>query len=196
MVGAEYASKFQGIIDYLDNVGYNIYSLGGYNDRDIAGQPGVKSVHAHGGAIDINPRENPLGSKLVTDMPPNIGQTAASMGLGWGGNWRSFKDAMHFSVAQNEGGTVDLSKRGARTGGIFKGPSTGYEVELHGEEIVTPAQEGVSKQALGTTMFDMDSQLQERIISLFEAVVEKQDAVIELLDDHNNNSRKLVNAMA
>jgi hypothetical protein len=84
----------------------------------------------------------------------------------------------------------------ARTGGIFKGPSTGYQVTLHGEEMVVPGQEGVSKQALGTSMFDTDSQSQDRLISLFETVLERQDMVIDLLDDNNNNSKKLVNAIA
>ena len=83
----------------------------------------------------------------------------------------------------------------ARTGGIFKGPSTGYQVTLHGEEMVIPGQEGVSKQALGTSMFDTDTQSQDRLISLFETVLERQDMVIDLLDDNNNNSKKLVNAM-
>jgi hypothetical protein len=138
MVNSEFAPKLQGIVNYLDGVGYNIYSLGGYVNRDVRGQPGVKSVHAHGGAIDINPKENPFGQTLITDMPADVAKVAASMGLGWGGNWRNVKDAMHFSVAKNEGGTVDLSKRGAETGGVFKGPRSGYPVELHGEEAVIP----------------------------------------------------------
>lgn len=149
MVNTDYASRLQGIIDHLDNSGYKIYSLGGYVDRDVRNQPGVKSVHGFGGAIDINPAENPLGSKLVTDMPSNIGQVAASLGLGWGGNWRSVKDAMHFSVAKNEGGTVDLYKKAAestmpqaRDGGVFNGPMSGYRAMLHGNEAVIPLKRG------------------------------------------------------
>ena len=107
-VNEQYAPAFQSLIDYLDGVGYDIYSLGGYVDRDVRGQSGVKSVHAHGGALDINPGSNPMGATLVTDMPEGIGEVARSLGLGWGGNWKSLKDAMHFSVAKNEGGSFDL----------------------------------------------------------------------------------------
>jgi hypothetical protein len=119
-VNEKYASRFQGLVDWLDGQGYAINSLGGYVDRDVRGQPGVKSVHAHGAAIDINPSTNPLGSKLVTDMPANIASVAKQMGLGWGGNWTSIKDAMHFSVAKNEGGDIQLADGGivpARPGG-------------------------------------------------------------------------------
>mgnify|MGYP003348229546 FL=1 len=73
-VNAEYAPRFQSLIDYLDSVGYEINSLGGYVDRDVRGKPGVKSVHAHGGAIDINPGANPMGGQLITDMPEKIGR--------------------------------------------------------------------------------------------------------------------------
>jgi hypothetical protein len=132
-VNAEFAPRFQGIIDYLDSVGYKIYSLGGFVDRDVRGKPGVKSVHAHGGAIDINPAENPLGPNLVTDMPENVSAIAKKLGLGWGGNWTSVKDAMHFSVAKHEGGEIKLSE-----GGVAIGPNSGYPATLHGEEAVIP----------------------------------------------------------
>ena len=119
-VNEKYAPRFQGLVDWLDGQGYAINSLGGYVDRDVRGQPGVKSVHAHGAAIDINPSANPFGSKLVTDMPANVASVAKQMGLGWGGNWTSVKDAMHFSVAKNEGGDIQLADGGivpARPGG-------------------------------------------------------------------------------
>ena len=132
-VNTEYAPRFQGIIDYLDSVGYQIKSLGGFVDRDVRGKPGVKSVHAHGGAIDINPAENPMGGQLITDMPENISAMARQMGLGWGGNWASVKDAMHFSVAKHEGGDIKLSD-----GGVAVGPNGGYTATLHGEEAVIP----------------------------------------------------------
>ena len=131
-VNTELAPSFQGLIDYLDGVGYKIYSLGGYVDRDVRGKPGVKSIHAHGAAIDINPAENPLGSQLVTDFPANISQVAAGLGLGWGGNWKSRKDAMHFSAATGEGGKLLKAK----TGAMFEGPAEGYFVQLHGKEFV------------------------------------------------------------
>ena len=132
-VNAEYAPRFQSLIDYLDSIGYEINSLGGYVNRDVRGRPGVKSVHAHGAAIDINPGSNPMGGQLVTDMPENISAIAKGLGLGWGGNWASIKDAMHFSVAANEGGDIKLSD-----GGVAVGPNSGYPATLHGEEAVIP----------------------------------------------------------
>ena len=129
-VNQKFAPAFQGLIDYLDKEGYEINSLGGYVDRDVRGQPGVKSAHANGAAIDINPSTNPMGSQLVTDMPSNISDVAAKLGLGWGGNWKGRKDAMHFSAATNEGGKLHK----AMDGGAFTGPNSGYPVELHGKK--------------------------------------------------------------
>ena len=136
-VAADTVPAFQKLIDYLDSVGYDIQSLGGYVDRDVRGQPGVKSAHAKGSAIDINPAANPMGSTLVTDMPEGIRQVASSLGLGWGGDWNSIKDAMHFSAAKNEGGRIT-----AKEGIQVDGPETGYPATLHGKEAVIPMQNG------------------------------------------------------
>lgn len=103
-VDARLAGRFQGLINDLEAQGYKINSLGGFADRDVRGKPGTKSQHAHGYAIDINPSTNPMGKNLVTDMPANIRELAKKHGLGWGGDWKSTKDAMHFSAAPHEGG--------------------------------------------------------------------------------------------
>ena len=154
-VNEKYAPAFQGLLDYLNKAGYEVNSLGGFVDRDVRGKPGVKSIHAHGAAIDINPGANPLGNQLITDMPAEISSVAAGLGLGWGGNWKSRKDAMHFSAAQSEGGS--LLK--ASDGGMFQGPTSGYNVELHGKEAVIPLKNGAVpvsldlKQALSGPTF-------------------------------------------
>ena len=76
------------------------------------------SQHAYGTAIDINPFHNPylkgdlvlpeLASVYVdrTDQRPGmivpgdeVVQAFARMGWGWGGNWNSLKDWMHFSAS-------------------------------------------------------------------------------------------------
>ncbi len=82
---------------------YEVRSIACYNCRNVAGT-GRRSAHAYGIACDINPAENPYGSTLVTDMEPDFVQIFTSRGWGWGGNWRSVKDAMHFSKARHEGG--------------------------------------------------------------------------------------------
>lgn len=40
---------------------------------------------------------------------------------------------MHFSTQKNEGGTFKAEK-----GGVFSGPSSGYQIEMHGSEMVAP----------------------------------------------------------
>jgi uncharacterized protein YcbK (DUF882 family) len=113
-VASPYAANFQGFVTELENSGYKIKSIGGYANRNIAGT-GKKSYHSLGVAIDINPSTNPhlFDGRKVTDMPANVGQMAAKYGLGWGGNWSSSKDTMHFSMAKGEGGAVAIDRSGA-----------------------------------------------------------------------------------
>lgn len=173
-VNKKYQGQFQGIIDWLDAQGYNISSLGGYNNRDVTGQPGVKSVHAFGGAIDINPASNPFTKgKLVTDMPAGIAQAAASLGLGWGGNWSNVKDAMHFSVAQNEGGKVKMYKNG----GITDGTSIAGE---DGPEAVIPLPDG------RTVPVRMDA----------SSLIEKLDELLSVMKDNRDYSEKISRSVA
>lgn len=203
-VGAAYASQFQQLVDYLDNTGYEIRSLGGYIDRDVRGKPGQKSVHAHGGAIDINPDTNPMGGTLVTDMPADISSVASRLGLGWGGNWNNRKDAMHFSAAMSEGGT--LLK--ARNGGIFNGPTSGYDVQLHGREAIVPlpdpnsiisVNEGVKKESVTTAMSNLGSTTSNTTDSsaailqeLLVLMEDKFDSMIDKLSTGNDISDKLL----
>jgi hypothetical protein len=115
-VAKQFAPAFQNLVDYLDGIGYKITSLGGYNNRSATGDPSKKSIHAYGGAIDINPGSNPYGTRLVTDMPREIAAVAAQYGLGWGGSWKNIKDAMHFSAANSEGGNLLAADKGADLG--------------------------------------------------------------------------------
>jgi hypothetical protein len=123
-INSDLAPAFQNLINYLDNAGYAINSLGGYTDRDVRGQAGQKSMHAYGAAIDINPSANPMGSTLITDLPPGIDVIAKQLGLGWGGTWSTKKDAMHFSAAVSEGGSLLQM----RDGGIIKAQPGGTMV--------------------------------------------------------------------
>ncbi len=79
---------------------------GAYNCRQITAGKG-HSLHAYGIAIDINWNTNPFraDNRLITDMPKamvtNILRMRTGNGKqvwGWGGNYRSVKDAMHFEV--------------------------------------------------------------------------------------------------
>lgn len=95
-------TNFEGFVnDLVATFGYQPRSIGGFNDRNIAGTSS-KSNHAWGAAIDIDPTINPrYGSSAGgTYALPHTGliPLARKWGLGWGGEWRNSKDYMHFEV--------------------------------------------------------------------------------------------------
>jgi hypothetical protein len=100
---------------------YVIKRIGGYRaGSTVKGTSGEYwSAHGFGIAIDINPDENPYvkssdDSKCVTDMPAEFVQLFKDQGWGWGGNWETPKDAMHFSKLAGEiGGTHSCGESGA-----------------------------------------------------------------------------------
>ena len=113
-VNSAYAPNFQGFINDLEATGYQITDLGGYSPRKNANNSSRWSTHAWGAAIDINPDQSPNRSK-TTDLPPSTAELAAKWGLGWGMNWKSVQDPMHFSSASREGGSE---------ASVAKGPGT------------------------------------------------------------------------
>jgi len=185
MVGAEFQSAFQQLISHLDTTGYNIHTLGGFVDRDKRNQPGVPSLHGLGAAIDINAAQNPMGSQLVTDMPEGIGKVARSLGLGWGGNWNSPKDAMHFSAATSEGGNLLRAAQGA----IISGPSSGYRtaIETHGNEVIMPLKKD-SPQLMVETK-GMEEQL-----NLMNLQLVRLDSMVSLLQNSTDTQNKIYQA--
>lgn len=76
--------------------GYDVRLLGGYNSRPIRGSTTTPSNHSWGLAVDINPDKNPMTSRLITDMPKWMVDAWKDLGFGWGGDWRSRPDAMHY----------------------------------------------------------------------------------------------------
>ena len=103
-VDAQYAGRFQGLLDDLTKAGYPIKSLGegGYSYRKVAGTNSW-SKHSTGRAIDINPRDNPYSysrKQNFDDFGVDPGALARKNGLKWGGEWRK-SDAMHFQVDPN-----------------------------------------------------------------------------------------------
>ena len=89
-----------------------------FNCRSATGTPGSLSQHSYGWAIDINPLQNPYvrldGSVLRAAAKPYrdrsrdapgmihpgdvVVRSFAKIGWGWGGNWHTLKDYMHFSL--------------------------------------------------------------------------------------------------
>jgi peptidoglycan hydrolase-like protein with peptidoglycan-binding domain len=101
-------SAVQALGRVLEAHGYYVRSgdTGAFNCRQITNGTG-HSLHAFGIAIDINWSTNPFRSDnvLVTDMPGvmvrNILRIRTNSGAqvwGWGGNYRSVKDAMHYEI--------------------------------------------------------------------------------------------------
>jgi len=95
------ADDFKRFLRALKKTGYDIDSIGGYANRNIAGTS-TRSLHSYGLAIDINPSSNPVyyGSRrgMHENLPRGIGRLAKRYGITWGGNWHgSKKDPMHFS---------------------------------------------------------------------------------------------------
>jgi len=115
-VATALAPRFKGFVDELENSGYKINSIGGWRKAGSGGGSGPadpdydenRYFHPYGAAIDINPSDNPYspsGSTFKTNLPKNISEIAHKYGLGWGGDWRSSKDTMHFSAGSREGGS-------------------------------------------------------------------------------------------
>jgi D-alanyl-D-alanine carboxypeptidase-like protein len=89
-----------------------------FNCRAATGNPGVLSEHSYGWAVDINPLQNPYvrldGSVLRAAAKPFVDRSRdvpgmihpddvvvrsfAKIGWGWGGDWHTLKDYMHFSL--------------------------------------------------------------------------------------------------
>lgn len=98
-VNKSVADEFKAFLRALKRKGYNIDSIGGYANRNIAGTS-TRSLHSYGLAIDINPSLNPVsyGNNMQTNFPHYIKRLARRYGLAWGGAWHGSKnDPMHFS---------------------------------------------------------------------------------------------------
>jgi peptidoglycan hydrolase-like protein with peptidoglycan-binding domain len=67
----------------------------GFACRAIRGRD-APSNHSWGLAVDLNSLANPMGARLVTDMPPWMPKLWSEHGFGWGGAYIGRKDAMHF----------------------------------------------------------------------------------------------------
>jgi len=89
-----------------------------FNCREATGSPGSLSQHSYGWAVDINPLQNPYvrldgsvlraATKSYRDRSRDragmihpgdiVVRSFAKIGWEWGGDWRTLKDYMHFSL--------------------------------------------------------------------------------------------------
>jgi hypothetical protein len=82
-----------------------------------------------------------------------------------------------------------LAKIGqARTGGIFKGPSTGYLTMLHGDEIVIPANDTITKQNLEDNLSGGEDG-DDVVMDLFMMLDNRVEKMIDLVTDLNHEQK-------
>ena len=129
-VDAKYAKNFEGFVKDLEATGYKINTISSYRPGATVKGSGKPSFHSRAMAIDINATANPHtfpGSANYgkTDLPANVGSIAAKHGLGWGGNWRSSKDTMHFSAGASEGATASGGQAQSQNAGVSQQPDQG-----------------------------------------------------------------------
>lgn len=139
-VAKEYADKFQGFIKDLEGTGYKINDLGGYSFRKNVNNPSKMSMHSYGAAIDINAANNPNGT-TKTDLPPETNEIAKKWGLGWGMNWKSVKDPMHFSAASEEGGSQAMGEpiKSTKSSSVAEAPAPEQTQSSAGKPIEAPS---------------------------------------------------------
>lgn len=71
------------------------YGCWGFNCRPVRGR-NVPSEHSFGTCVDINAPTNPMGSRLITDMPSWMPNLWNAYGFRWGGDYKTRPDAMHY----------------------------------------------------------------------------------------------------
>lgn len=106
--------------------GFNIIT--GLNDKfHQSGKGAATSKHPAGLAMDFTltkPPSDEEGKKIIAQLK----QMGASVVL----------DEYNHPSAKATAGHIHAEVPGARTGGVFDGPNTGYPVMLHGKEMVSP----------------------------------------------------------
>ena len=172
-VNANLAPKFQSLIDWLEVRGYDIKDIQGFNHKKIGN---YESAHSFGAALDVNPTQNPMLGKLQTDLPKEVSAYAKSIGLGWGGDWSSVKDPMHFSAQPTEGGAG-----GYDNGGVIGPTSRGMVGEQGNMELV-------SGGARITGSYDTHK--------LFTSMDKKLSDLVKLMEKQTHTSVKTLRAMS
>jgi hypothetical protein len=108
------------LIDETVRQGYGLRvgECWGFANRPIRGTQ-RPSNHSWGLAVDLNSLTNPMGDRLVTDMPDHVVRLWTDRNFRWGGAYSGRKDAMHFEFM---GKPADAAARIAELGG---GPTPG-----------------------------------------------------------------------
>jgi hypothetical protein len=171
----------------------------GFNDQ-YHNENASSSMHTKGNAFDFVLAEKPSkeqGQKIVSMMK--------SLGLDYA------QDEYHNASAKSTGGHFHGHLK-AYDGGVFDGPTSGYNVELHGREAIVPlpdpssmisVADGATKTPLSSAMANSSSvslpsvdQLAGITQSMMQMMEDKFDEMISQLSTGNAISDKLLrNAM-
>ena len=152
----------------------------GFNDK-YHQENAPSSTHTQGLALDFALNKDITGDrqtgKQITDMLKSMG---ASIVIDEYNNPSSKATAGHFHAQIS-----------ARSGfdGVLDGPQSGYkpDITMHGpEKLSIKNQDTMRKEA----------EIMSKLIEKFDTMIEKQEAMITLLDDGNDHSKKLVTALA
>jgi Putative peptidoglycan binding domain/D-alanyl-D-alanine carboxypeptidase len=85
------------LVDETVKEGYGLRTgeCWGFANRPIRGTQ-RPSNHSWGLAVDLNSLSNPMGDRLVTDIPGHVVKRWTDLTFRWGGAYNGRKDAMHF----------------------------------------------------------------------------------------------------
>lgn len=133
-VSAAVWNNVQGFINKLEGPPYNyvIKTLDGFstttqrysNLKNEYLEQDLWTPNASGLGININISQNLKGTTLVHDFPDEISEIAQSFGLGWGGDFKIYKDASLFSMRDEEGGSIPAP----RSNEVYKTAETKAEI--------------------------------------------------------------------
>jgi hypothetical protein len=140
-------------------------------------RPGT-SKHERGAAIDIQQYNDPVAVGLMNKY--GMKQTVMP------------KDPVHFELK-------------AKKGGMFNGPESGYPVEMHGNEIITPLSPNSILEQLGKTPATTEiagsssssttntiKEIYSMNTEIMELLAGKLDTMISKLSDSNDTQSKLL----
>ena len=178
-----------------------------------------KGGHYDGTAIDVNA---PGGIVEANDRKwrSKFDQIArAGAAAGYHTLWRSpdgnHDNHIHFQYSgsmgknSNVGGTRGKTLQ-ARKGGMFDGPDSGYPVEMHGSEMITPltqdsilaklaktpAETPEISNAISSTAPTMEKEILERVVNmnaeLVEGMLSKLGDMVSAISDGNDTREKIL----
>ena len=210
-VDKAYAPNFQRFIDGIEQLpdpktgkNYVINDLGGFANRANVNNPSVKSFHAMGAAIDINPSSNKNMTRK-TDMPEGTAQLAAASGLGWGINFSTTPDPMHFSAAKEEHGAFDIHRGTLQRylSGTSYVPVTGPAVVDDNEMIVhngsityarTPAEGKIMNLSMGDQVIpESATALVEKNFELINNVIQQMSIISTSTEEVESPQTYIIN---